>query len=299
MQTYSELRAFFDQHDDILSMSMNLLADKHGTAVEPYAHDILTFLSHRGVDSPAVKYLEANQALMQMAEDFRQTGRYPASCYAEVRPIDRELYNLRLPLSFIVTNHRFEILQHLVGFLQHERSGPKELLSVGVGTGYEVKVAHDVLNHSQEWQINAFDNSSDFIAFTRDLLAFFGYPTTSVHEATFPLEHAEGLEPYENRFSKIILCEVLEHLEQPAEAIRNLSRALHPNGQMFLTMAINMPQEDHIFLYSTIAQARQQVTDLGLHVVWEFVTPATIMPFDDDQRGEILRAGNYLCIVEK
>ena len=73
--------------------------------------------------------------------------------------------------------------------------------------------------------------------------------------------------------------------------------ALHPQGLMFATMAINIAQEDHVHLYRTKEDAHMQVERAGFTIVREFVTPVTVMPFVERDRDRIFTKGNYVCFL--
>ena len=88
------------------------------------------------------------------------------------------------------------------------------------------------------------------LRYTSDLLGMFGCPVTGLRAEQFPLEGEELPLEHRNRYGKIVLCEILEHLAEPETALRNMRAALHPEGTMFATMAINIAQEDHVFLYN-------------------------------------------------
>ena len=47
---------------------------------------------------------------------------------------------------------------------------------------------------------------------------------------------------------------------------------------MFVTMAVNIAQEDHVFLYPDIAACRKQIKDSGLQIHWEWISPQTSLP---------------------
>jgi 2-polyprenyl-3-methyl-5-hydroxy-6-metoxy-1,4-benzoquinol methylase len=49
-------------------------------------------------------------------------------------------------------------------------------------------------------------------------------------------------------FDHIVLSEVLEHLERPAEALRAVAPLLAPGGRVFVNMPVNSPAPDHVFL---------------------------------------------------
>ena len=263
----------------------------------PTAADILGFVNYRYKANPIAAYAKRNEDLRGLQREFDRTGAYPASRYSEVKPIDDEVYKLSLLLSFICTNHRFEILTELRRFLQSPcADGPARSLSVGYGTGYELKLAREIL---PEWNIDAFDNSPQSFSYASDLLGFFKCRPVQLRQENFPLETSQGAEPYKNAFGKIVLCELLEHLENPALALRNLRQVLHKNGAMFLTMAINIAQEDHVFLYRNVDQARSQVLECGYKILREWITPAVMLPFGEEERAKSFQKGNYVCVVAK
>jgi hypothetical protein len=168
---YSALFDYYKRHDPTIFMSMQALKAMKGNTVLPYAEEILRFLDHRDSEAPLRLYAERSRELIGLQRQFEETGNYPATCYADVRPIDRERYNASLLLSFITTHHRFEILQQLVQFLGSFTEAPRRLLAVGVGAGYEIKLAYDYL---KEWEVAAFDTSSESVRYAADLLSFGG-----------------------------------------------------------------------------------------------------------------------------
>jgi len=293
MLTHRELLAEFERQDRILAMAAHALCAMKGEAVEPYATQILGFLAHRGLDDPVARYVARTQGLAQLQRGFENTHRYD---FADAPAIETEDYNLALLLSFLTTIHRFEILERLVAFYGRTCAGPARMLSVGFGTGYEIKLARETL---PDWDIAAFDKSPQAHAYARDLLDYFGMAQDDLVHGEFPLERNAGLEPHEGRYGRVVACELLEHLHDPAHALRNVRRALHPEGIAFLTMAVNLAQEDHVFLYADPEAARKQVTDAGLRIVEELVTPVTVYPFEEADRMRVFKRGNYVCVASR
>ena len=150
-----------------------------------------------------------------------------------------------------------------------------------------------------QWDIQAFDNSEASFEYAKNLLAFFKCAHVGLRRELFPLEASEGLDQYRGRFGKVVVCELLEHLEKPAIALSNLRCVLHERGHLFLTMAVNIAQEDHVFLYSNIEQARCQVLEAGFKIKKELLAPVVILPFNEEERSALFRKGNYVCIVER
>lgn len=311
IRTYDEFAQEMRQRDRSVGLSLAALRRVKGDNVLAVAEEILAFVAHREIDDPVGLYLERVHGLQELQKAWEDPSYPRPRSYAEVKPISVETYNLALLLSFVATIHRFEILQSLKAFFEESSRGPCSLLSVGAGTGYELKLAGACLSGGP---ILGFDNNPQTVAYARDLLRFFGQDAGVIRDETFPLEDGAGpredgagsledgggIEAFAGRFGKIVLCETLEHLERPEAALSNLKIALHPEGQMFLTMAINIAQEDHIYPYESPTQARQQVLGAGLRIVHEFVTPVTIMPFAEKDRQAVFDKagrGNYVCVA--
>jgi SAM-dependent methyltransferase len=75
---------------------------------------------------------------------------------------------------------------------------------------------------------------------------FFGISEDIFLGGCFPLDQCP--DESHGRYDAIVLSEVLEHLADPAEALGTLRDCLRDDGLMFATMAINIAQEDHVFL---------------------------------------------------
>jgi SAM-dependent methyltransferase len=294
MLSYEALAESFRKSDAPSYYGLTAVQRMHREAIRPYANDILRFLSHRGTACAVEKYVARVGGLRSLQSEFEKTGRYIAASSKDVEPIDSEQYKLALLISFICTSHRFDILRSLVSFLRTDCRAPKELLSVGYGTGYELKLAFD---EAPEWRIMAFDNSPDSYKYAAELLSFFGYPIDCLHQDFFSFDCQDGVTAHRGRFGKVILCELLEHLDDPKAALRSVRKVLHRHGLLFCTMAVNIAQEDHVYVYRSAEQARTQILECGFEVVRELLAPVIILPFSETQRGELFKKGNYICIA--
>ncbi|MHC4952285.1 MAG: class I SAM-dependent methyltransferase [Planctomycetota bacterium] len=296
LASLDDLAAYYEREDRVLALSLATLRQMKGDRVEPIASEILGFVAKSGVRDAGRRYSERNQQLQELQRDFDKSGRYPAQRYADIPAYDRDAYDLGLLLSSILTVHRFEILERLLAFLRMPCDGPSSILAVGYGTGYELRWVRELL---PDWELDAFETEPRAQENARRLLRHFGFSTDGLRNAEFPLTNDTGLDQYESRYGKAVLCELLEHLEDPAHALRNLCRVLHPQGRGFVTMAINLAQEDHVHLYRGPDDARRQIREAGLRVVEELLAPVSVFPFEDAQRAEVFRRGNYVAVVER
>jgi len=291
--TFGHLVEFFKSRDIVSYYARTAMRKMHADVIKPYAQDVFRFLNHRRIRDPLEQYAQRLEWLRILQNEFDKTGKCRAAISREVPHVDDEQYELALLLSFISTNHRFEILQRLVKFLRMSCSAPNEVLSVGYGTGYELKLVFDEL---PGWKLWAFDSSPESYESASSLLCFFGYSADCLRQELFPLDNSESIAAYRGRFGKIILCELLEHLENPELALEAARNVISQDGLLFCTMAVNIAQEDHVYLYTSAEQARAQVLGSGFEIVEELVAPV-VLPFAESDRTRLFKKGNYICLA--
>ncbi|HLH77652.1 MAG TPA: class I SAM-dependent methyltransferase [Candidatus Binataceae bacterium] len=201
-------------------------------------------------------------------------------------------YSLALLMSIILTPHRFAIMEHLSWFLglQAKRHPKGRLGAVGIGSGFELVRASRILSC---WHIEGYDQEQAMCEQARKLLKFCQVPINVAINIEFPL--AEFDPRFAQVYDALILCELCEHLRDPGRALVNAARYLKTDGQAFVTMAVNIAQEDHVFLYPSLDACRRQLEESELVTVSEWAIPqsAFVTP-----RGEHWR-GNYVAVVSR
>jgi 2-polyprenyl-3-methyl-5-hydroxy-6-metoxy-1,4-benzoquinol methylase len=276
----------------VLGTSAQLVYELYPEELGPVADDILSFV--RAAHS--ADYIEAYLARVNRLAELQE--RFDANpCVATLgdpsaaRP---ESYSLALLLSIVFTNHRFEIMQVLAKFLRElPATSAGSIASIGCGTGYELKLTAELL---PGWKIEGYDTDAEMHEKARQLLTFFQVSHAVDFQAEFPLETVTP--QTEKRYDALLLCEVLEHLPNPKQALATLAGCLKDGGRMFVTMAINIAQEDHIVLYPDIESCRMQIRESGLQVLYEWLAPQTIR-FPPANREIGFKKGNYIAIVCK
>ena len=291
--SYQDVLDRLEQADRRLALAAYVVETLHPSAAT-IADDILRFCAYRypGVDLVAEYVLRASY-LANLQKRFDAQPRV-GNLGGHSAVIPRDRYNISLLLSIVLTNHRFEIMQELRGFLSRLDSGAGRVASIGTGTGFELGLMSSSLLRSVE--IESYDIDPTAKEEAQNYLRFFGIERPIVFGNEFPLDAADP--SFENAFNRLILCEVLEHLPDPARALANVRAYLNESGHAFLTMAINIAQEDHIFLYADIESCRRQVRNAGLEIVREWIAPQTVtLPAADRESG--FSKGNYVADTVK
>jgi 2-polyprenyl-3-methyl-5-hydroxy-6-metoxy-1,4-benzoquinol methylase len=206
--------------------------------------------------------------------------------------VSRDHYDISLLLSIAFTNHRFEIMQQLEAFVAGCEGDGGRIVSIGTGTGYEIeRIARGL---PDDWRIESYDIEESVQADARALLDYFGVARPVTWGREFPLE--AGRPDLNGRYDAIVMCELLEHLPDPAAALRTARVCLKPSGRMFVTMAVNVAQEDHVYWYPDIRSCRAQIAEQRLRVVSEWITPQTTLPPPQD-RESAFKKGNYVAVL--
>jgi 2-polyprenyl-3-methyl-5-hydroxy-6-metoxy-1,4-benzoquinol methylase len=140
-------------------------------------------------------------------------------------------------------------------------------VEVGVGTGMYSRRLLQALPAASG---AAYDISPAAKAFAERHVAAFGYADRyHVHlrnVLTEPVEPCQWL----------VCVEVLEHMEDPLSLLRILRRTLVDGGRAFITAAINAPNVDHIYLYTTADEVVAQLVEARFGLEQAFIGPAYV-----------------------
>src|ERR1700730_10872764 len=265
-----------------------------GEALGPVADDILAFADRGYPPGYAERYIArvARLAALQRKFDQHPSSKNLGDPDAHVDPDD---YSLSLLLSIILTNHRFEIMTRLSEFLSvlAQRSREGRLVSIGAGTGYELLLAARML---PGWEMEAYEIDDNTRKRAETLWSFFRVSAVTDVGKIFPLESSDTA--FVQHYDGIIMCELCEHLRDPLTALTRIREYLKEDGRAFVTMAINIAQEDHIFLYQNIEACRTQLKQSGLDTVLEWLAPQLI-PIAPANREKDFKRGNYMAVVRR
>lgn len=157
--------------------------------------------------------------------EFEKTNKLP--CQNKVNSTKNRLdYDIPLLCSTFLSYHRYRIFETLNNKINigHNQS----VLVIGVGPGIELAILQDKSDN-----ISAYD--TDISAFIKKT-----FPEFHLSEKHFMYEP-------DKLYDKIILIELLEHLENPENLLIDAMKSLKSNGRIHFTTAVNIPQFDHLY----------------------------------------------------
>jgi 2-polyprenyl-3-methyl-5-hydroxy-6-metoxy-1,4-benzoquinol methylase len=136
---------------------------------------------------------------------------------------------------------------------------PFDYLEVGPGHGLFVSfaAASPLARHIEGWDVSEVS-----LRETREALRLLGVN----REVSLTQVDILKAEPPRRRFDLIVISEVLEHLERPDVALAFLRSALAEDGRIYISLPLNSPSPDHIYLFSTPDDVRTLVEGAGLRV---------------------------------
>jgi 2-polyprenyl-3-methyl-5-hydroxy-6-metoxy-1,4-benzoquinol methylase len=205
---------------------------------------------------------------LKLQKHFDKERRYRPTSYADVAAAvyhSRDyMFDLYLPgillSQFLWPHHYRQLLFFRERFIPYARKrSPATFFDVGVGTGFYSK---EMLALLPGIRGTAFDISEHSLAHTKLMVERWGFLPR------YELRQQDILTiPNPPQADCITSVEVLEHLEDPPAFLRGLHRMLRPGGTGYITAAVNAPNADHIYLYTSREDVAREITGAGFHIV--------------------------------
>ena len=108
--------------------------------------------------------------------------------------------------------------------------------------------------------------------------------------------HIQDINRFEGGiYDYIVMCEVLEHLDQPLPILLKAKKMLAHNGRLFLTTCANCPAVDHVYIYDSVDHIRTQIHEAGFDILTDLPLAVGAYPKNEwrEKRVEV----NYAAMV--
>ena len=135
-----------------------------------------------------------------------------------------------------------------------------KVMEVGSGHGLLIYLALTELGMEEAV---AWDISQVSLDQTREALELLG----TADRARYELQDMHQVEAGSEKFELIILSHLLEHLEEPVDALLKIRNAVAKGGYLFVNVPLNAPMPDHLQLLRDPDDAVKMITDGGFRVL--------------------------------
>lgn len=263
--------AVFPEHERFLVKRFSAADDRELQFLEHIA-DLVMRVAEPSIEAVCADYRWLAQTVSEEEIHFRRKGRYRLSKFSDAvaevysnAPYMRRYMNGLLVTQLWWRNHSDVLRVFRDVFLRGNTTGFSHL-EVGPGHGLFLYLAATAPGcaFAEGWDI-----SPASIEATRSALSRMAAPEK------ITLQLSDLFAPHERRFDSIVCSEVLEHLEDPAAALRALTKLLSPNGRLFINAPANSPAPDHIYLFHNPEELVTMMEDSGLRILDTHFAPAT------------------------
>ncbi|MBV8714002.1 MAG: methyltransferase domain-containing protein, partial [Chloroflexi bacterium] len=199
---------------------------------------------------------------------FARTGEYRCKTFEQAT---REVYANQgfmkqymdgLLISQVLwANHAKSFIFFVDHFLPALQGGSKYL---EIGPGHGLFLAQ-VARNSRVAHIEAWDVSRESLAQTRGALETLDVDARA-HLSQRDVRNAAENSASNPSFDAIAISEVLEHMEDPLNALTGLRHSISDHGMLLVNVPVNSPAPDHIYLLQTPEEARRLVESAGFQV---------------------------------
>jgi len=252
------------------------------------------------LEEASVSVEDAVQAYVRMCHEmlaeqikFARTGCYSSRSSREAREglyrseTQMGAYMYALALSLFLWPNHYAIYDFFVR-VTNELAGIRRYLEVGPGHGLYLVQS---LRRFPQMDVTAVDISPVSAAIS-ERLAKRLFP-----DARCRFEIADIIGFDDGEYDYVVMCEVLEHLDDPRVALRKIRGFLSPGGRCFLTTCANCPAIDHVYLFRDADDIRRHLSVSGLSVIEDLALPVRNIPM---RLSGAARVGvNYAALLER
>jgi len=218
-------------------------------------------LENKTLDYSINCYLHMVDDVNNETIEFLRTGKYTSSTFNEVnnrvyaRPEIMEYYMHGLIMSQFLWRHHYQMFNYFIETLPKYTGQIKNYLEVGVGHGFYLSKALEILDNATA--VTAVDISETSIEMAQNFV--------NDSRVAYKLKNIFDFNNDE-KYDFITLGEVLEHMEDPLTLLLKLNELLSDDGTLFFTTPTNAPAIDHIYLFNNIREIQDIVKSAGFRI---------------------------------
>ena len=226
--------------------------------------------------------LKKYEDLFEEQLKFYRTGKYSQNSFEQVNkavynnPAIMEYHTIGLLMFEILTSINYKKLSFQIEILQSLKNNISRYLEIGGGHGMYLWEAEKLLPKNVTFDLVDISETSISIA----KLFLQNIPVNYYRKDIFTFTS-------ESDYDFICMGEILEHMENPGELLIKAKSMLNPFGSIFITVPINNPTIDHIYLFESVEQVRSLLNQNSLSIIKEKVVPVHEISIDEAERRKM------------
>ncbi len=252
--------------------------------MEPQASEAKVQELMKGLEYHSIEFLR-RQAMFAKSGTY-QTTNFETICdeiYFSKDIMQSYLYGLLL--TYVAWPNHYRLLRFYKE--RYLTQGPfGSCMEIGTGHGW---LALQQLRFSSRNNLIGFDISPHAVVFTSELLKAAGIKSDRYKIRIADIQNETG-----NKFGcldRIVIAEVLEHVEKPTAILDFAKRYSHNDTIFFISTCINIEAVDHLYLYKNLEEVREMLNKKELRIIEELVLP---LLFGGTQKTSSYEVG-FIC----
>ncbi len=252
-----KINAANPRHGKKVIANMEQLAPFFKEKSENYFQKLIDVLKakNRDLDYGVECYLKLTNDMLFEQLKFRKTGKYSNDSFNDVfqkvynNPEVMEYHMIGLMISQFLWKQHFDVLGFFIEKIKKYQNQTKRYLEIGGGHGLYVSEATQVL---KSCHFDLIDISPSSIEIAKKFISndVVNYICADIFDFV-----------PKKKYDFITLGEVLEHVEKPKELLAKIHTFLNPGGILFISVPVNSPAIDHIYLFKHEDEIREMVED--------------------------------------
>jgi len=296
---FSRFISIIEQKNSLQKKAVHLFLDTcdnlYWKRAEQFAEKLSSLLEKENLSKEYTvdSYLKMCRNMLIEQVKFKKTGRYSlqnaAQAEAKIYLSEQEMasYMYGLALSCFLWPNHYAMYDFFI-------SESKKLSDINfyleIGPGHGLYLVESIKNFPRA-KFEAIDISPISKRISEAIVTHF----TGKSECEFRIQDVNCIET--GKYDYIVMCEVLEHLDDPLSTLINLRSLLSEEGRFFLTTCANCPAIDHVYLYDSIDHIRNEIKNAGFYIITDLPLAVSDFPENEWQKERV--EVNYAAMVRK
>jgi len=262
---------------------------------EHFAEKIISLLEKQNLSIEYVVDSYLNMCWDMLIEQikFRKTGRYSfqtaAQAEAHVYSSEKEMasYMYGLALSYFLWPNHYSMYDF---FISESKKIENVESYMEIGPGHGLFLVASIYNFPDA-KFEAIDISPISKRISGAIVTHF----TESSKCDFQVKDVNHIQS--GKYDYIVMCEVLEHLDDPLSVMKKFRSLLSESGRFFITTCANCPAIDHVYLYDSVDHIRREIKEAGFEILTDL--PLSVGDFPESEWYEKKVEINYAAMLMK